>query len=86
MAEEQRLGNDLCPCLTSIGDLDLREVANLISTGVDNASLYGVGCAAHDIAMTPCVDAQDCSEDENILSTTDTPPSCDWSWCQQKWC
>ena len=86
MAQEQLLGNELCPCLTSIGELDPREVANLTSIGVGNVSLYGVGCAAHDIATTPCVDAQDCGEDENILSTTDTPPSCDRSWCQRKWC
>ena len=86
MAQVQQTGHELCPCLTSTGELDPREVENLTSIGVGNASEYGVGCAAHDIATTSCVGAQDCGEDENILSTTDSPSVCDRSWCQRKWC
>jgi hypothetical protein len=86
-AQEQFLGHELCPCLMKIGELDPREIANLTTAGVANVTTYGIGCAVHDNEIGDCNTTNDnCAVEENILVTSDTPPSCDRTWCQRKWC
>ena len=83
-------GHPLCPCVDTVfDDLDPREISNLTQQlGIKNIEGYGIGCRPHDEGTIPCANTLDdgCSVDPNFLTSSDTRPACDKSYCRRSWC
>lgn len=82
------LGNDACPCLSidAIDEIDARDSANgrletILGLNV-NRTLYGIGCAPHDINIPSCVN-DDCKNRENVLPV---PTKCTNDACRLNFC
>jgi len=75
----------LCPCLTSLSALSNASLSIAAEYGIVNASTYGLGCAAHDLARPVCN-----GEDEPAICAMNIfpqPPEChSRTYCPSKFC
>lgn len=78
-------GDESCPCLSAESlvalpiEEDLAGARDVLGEKVD-LSLYGIGCAPHDVDATACAGIDECA------TSTPLPLGCGRSWCQRPWC